>query len=152
MNPPHFYIFVIISLLKRIWPFIWTNLNSLHPGIICIKFNWIWPADSGEEDFKKCSVYFYTFAIISPWRMAIPFVWRGYYLPLEKGIPLRLNKLESPLPKDDLCQVWLKLALVDLEKIFKRLHPIFTFLLSFHLWRGPGPLFKKKPWNPFTRG
>jgi hypothetical protein len=33
-----------------------------------------------------------------------------YYLPLEKGYPLHLNKLESPLPKDDLCQVWLKLA------------------------------------------
>jgi hypothetical protein len=33
-----------------------------------------------------------------------------YYLPLEKGYPLYLNKLESPLPKDDLCQFWLKLA------------------------------------------
>jgi hypothetical protein len=33
-----------------------------------------------------------------------------YYLPLEKGYPLRLNKLESPPPKNDLCQVWLKLA------------------------------------------
>jgi hypothetical protein len=29
---------------------------------------------------------------------------------LEKGDPLHLNKLETPLPKDDLCQVWLKLA------------------------------------------
>jgi hypothetical protein len=33
-----------------------------------------------------------------------------YYLPLERGNPLPLNKLESPPPKDDLCQVWLKLA------------------------------------------
>jgi hypothetical protein len=33
-----------------------------------------------------------------------------YYLPLEKGNHLHLNKLESPTPKDDLCQVWLKLA------------------------------------------
>jgi hypothetical protein len=33
-----------------------------------------------------------------------------YYLPLEKGNPLHLNKLESPSLKDDLCQVWLKLA------------------------------------------
>jgi hypothetical protein len=33
-----------------------------------------------------------------------------YYLPLEKGDPLHLNKLETPLPKDDLRQVWLKLA------------------------------------------
>ena len=33
------------------------------------------------------------------------------YLPLEKGGALHLNKLESPLPNDALCQVWLKLAL-----------------------------------------
>jgi hypothetical protein len=32
-----------------------------------------------------------------------------YYLPLERGYPLPLNKLETPSPKDDLCQVWLKL-------------------------------------------
>ena len=32
------------------------------------------------------------------------------YLPLEKGGPLHLNKLETPSPKDALCQVWLKLA------------------------------------------
>jgi hypothetical protein len=32
------------------------------------------------------------------------------YLPLKKGIPRHLNKLESPPPKDYLCQVWLKLA------------------------------------------
>jgi hypothetical protein len=33
-----------------------------------------------------------------------------YYLPLQNGYPLRLNKRESPSPKDDLFQVWLKLA------------------------------------------
>ena len=32
------------------------------------------------------------------------------YLPLEKGRPLHLIKLDSPLPKDALCQIWLKLA------------------------------------------
>jgi hypothetical protein len=29
---------------------------------------------------------------------------------LEKGVPLHVNKIESPPLKDDLCQVWLKLA------------------------------------------
>jgi hypothetical protein len=29
---------------------------------------------------------------------------------LEKSYPLPLNILESPSPKDDLCQVWLKLV------------------------------------------
>jgi hypothetical protein len=38
-DPSHFYIFVIISLLKRTWPFIWTNLNFLHPRIIWTKFD-----------------------------------------------------------------------------------------------------------------
>jgi hypothetical protein len=33
-----------------------------------------------------------------------------YYLPLEGGYPLPLNKLKSPSHKDDLCHVWLKLA------------------------------------------
>jgi hypothetical protein len=33
-----------------------------------------------------------------------------YYLPLERGNPLHLNKLESPSPKDDMRKVWLKLA------------------------------------------
>ena len=32
------------------------------------------------------------------------------YLPLEKSNPLHFNNLESPPPKDNLCQVWLKLA------------------------------------------
>ena len=33
-----------------------------------------------------------------------------YYLTLEKGRALHLNKLKSPSPKDALCKVWLKLA------------------------------------------
>ena len=29
-------------------------------------------------------------------------------IPLENGMAIHLNKRESPLPKDALCQVWLK--------------------------------------------
>jgi diadenosine tetraphosphatase ApaH/serine/threonine PP2A family protein phosphatase len=32
------------------------------------------------------------------------------YLPLEEGKALCLHKLDSPSPKDDLYQVWMKLA------------------------------------------
>ena len=32
------------------------------------------------------------------------------YLPLEMGVALHLNNLESFSPKDPLCHVWLKLA------------------------------------------
>ena len=38
------------------------------------------------------------------------------YLPLGKGMALHLNKLESPSPRDTLCQVWLKLVQVFVEK------------------------------------
>ena len=34
------FIFIIshLSIFGRAWPFIWTNLNPLHPGILCAKF------------------------------------------------------------------------------------------------------------------
>ena len=39
------------------------------------------------------------------------FVWKfQFYLPLEKGVILHLNKFETFLSKDALCQDWLKLA------------------------------------------
>ena len=52
----YFYYFPIISPLGRAWPFIWTNLNPLHPGILCAKVGWIWPSGSGEED-ENVKVY-----------------------------------------------------------------------------------------------
>jgi hypothetical protein len=46
--PHHIFVhicdYIYISSLKRTWPFIWTNLNLLHPRMICIKFDWNWPA------------------------------------------------------------------------------------------------------------
>ena len=46
----YFHYFVIISPWKRARPFIWTNLNPLHPRMLCGKFGWNWPGGSGEED------------------------------------------------------------------------------------------------------
>jgi hypothetical protein len=63
--------------------------------MIYAKFDCNWPAGSGEEDFKKNFSVFLLFCD---------------YLPLEKNNSLHLNNLESPPLKDDLCQVWLKLA------------------------------------------
>ena len=58
-------------------------------------------------------------ALIQVWLKLHQWFWRrGFFnfvnvfllfsnhLPLEKGGALHLNKLESPLPKDALCQVW----------------------------------------------
>ena len=43
-------IFAIISPFKRVWPFIWTNLNPLHPRMLCARFGWNWSSGSLQED------------------------------------------------------------------------------------------------------
>ena len=48
-----------ISPLGRMWLFIWTNLNALHPGTLCAKFGWNWPSGSGEEDENVKSLQTY---------------------------------------------------------------------------------------------
>ena len=83
--------FIVISFWKRMWPFILTKLNPLHPKMLSIKFCWNWL--SGFINFIL------VFSLIH------------YYLLLEKVMALHLNKLESPSPKDALYQVWLKLAM-----------------------------------------
>jgi hypothetical protein len=99
-------------------PFIWTNLNSLHSRLICTKFDWFWPAGSGKEDF------FFNFSVFSLFR---------YYLSLEKGNPLLLSKLESPPYKNDLCQVWLKLAQWSWRKRLLN-NPTLFFTFCDYFW------------------
>jgi hypothetical protein len=94
--------FVIISPLKETWPFIWTNLNSLHPRIIIIKFDWIWHSGSIEEEFQRFTVYFLHFY---------------YHILLEKGVPFHLNKTWIPPPPQELFMLSLvKIGLVVLKK------------------------------------
>ena len=65
-------------------------------------------------------------------------------LVLEKGATLHLNKIESPSPKDALCQVWLhEIGPVVLERIFKFLQCIFAILLLSPLEKGLGPSINK---------
>ena len=71
----YFHYILIISPWKRAGPFIWTNLNPLHPRMLCVKFGWNWLCGSGEEDFLISSMYFHYFVIISPWKRAGPFIW-----------------------------------------------------------------------------
>ena len=52
-----------------------------------------------------------------------------YYLPLEKGGALNLNKLEFPFPKNALCQVWLKLVLWFLRTWFLKFVNVFSLLV-----------------------
>ena len=49
----YFLYFVIVSPWGKTWPFIWSNLNPLHPRILCAKFGWNWPSGSEEEENVK---------------------------------------------------------------------------------------------------
>ena len=93
----YFRYFEILSPWKRAGPFICTNLYTLYPMMLCTKFLRNWPSGSGGEDFFKIilSMYFCYFL---------------NYLHLGKYVTLHLNKLEFPLPKNALYQVWLVLA------------------------------------------
>ena len=142
--------FIVLQNKTFKWPnpfltFLWLSpfkeglalyLNSLHQRIICTKFDWFWPAGSGEEDFlKKISV----------------FLLFRYYLPLERGYPLLLNKFKFPLPKDALCQVWLKLAKLFWRRFLNDPNRFLHFFLLSPLWKGPDPLFEQT-WITFTQG
>ena len=66
-----------------------------------------------------------------------------YYLPLEKGGALHLNKGEFLSPNDALCQVWLKLALWFWRRRFLKFCQLFSLFLNyFPLEKGVGVLFE----------
>ena len=65
-------ILTILYLTPLGKPFVWTNLNFLHPRMLCAKFGWNWP--SGSLNFiNVCSIFH--MIIISPWKRAWPFFW-----------------------------------------------------------------------------
>jgi hypothetical protein len=66
------------------------------------------------------------------------------YLPFEEDLALYLNNLESPPPKDDLCQVLLKLACWFWRRRFlKNFQCIFTLLRLSPLGDGQSPSFEE---------
>jgi hypothetical protein len=71
-----------------------------------------------------------------------------YYLPLERGNPLHVYKLESPPPNNDLCVVLLKLVLE--KKILNDPTSFYIFVIISPLKRS-GHLFEQT-WIPFTQG
>ena len=75
--------------LEKTWRILFTH-GCFVPSLVEIMAQWFWRRR------------FYTFINA--------FSEFPNYLPLEKDKALLLNKLESPSPKDALCQVWLKLA------------------------------------------
>ena len=115
--------FTIISIWKGAWPFIWSNLYSLHPEMFShrhLLYTWVIPPfvlvrrdDLCMKQLPVCLLP--SLVEICPggirfWNVFSVYWLFRYYLPLEKGVALLLNKLEIPSPKDVLCQVWLTLA------------------------------------------
>jgi hypothetical protein len=80
---------------------------------------------------KKISVYFYSFAIISPGEGCPPSFEHSWILFPQRWYVISL----------------VKIGLVVFEKIFKWPNPIFTFLWLSPPWKVPGPLSEKKNLN-----
>ena len=97
----YFRFFVIFSPSKSVWPPHLTILNVLFPRMRCAKFGW--NLHSGSEEVLN---FIYVFSLCLN------------YLPIEKGVALHLNKLESPSHKDALCQVCSKFANSEEDFIF----------------------------------
>jgi hypothetical protein len=81
MTLPYFCIFVIISPLKRTWPFIWTIENSLYPK------------EDLYQVWLKLACWSWRRSFLKVFSILLFFC---YYLPLEKDKPLHLYTFESP--------------------------------------------------------
>jgi hypothetical protein len=81
--------------LKKTWSFIWKKIRIFYTqGWFLSSLIEIGLLVLEKRIFKNFSA----------------FLLFCYDLPLEKVVPLHLNNLESSSPKDDLCQIWLKLT------------------------------------------
>ena len=83
----YFCILWLSPLRKKLGPFISTNVNPLNPRMLCAKFGRNWPWFSRWRFQNFVNVFFLL----------------RFYIPLEKGMALYLNDLESTSPKDIFC-------------------------------------------------
>ena len=138
----YFRYFVIICPWKRVGPFIWINLNPLHPRMLCAKFGWKWLSGSGEEDFLILSKYFRYFVIICPWKRTGPFIW----IPFIKGcfVPSLVEIGPVVLGKNFLNFINAFSPFFFIIFVWKRTWPfIWTDLNLLH----PRMLYAKFVWN-----
>ena len=128
----YFRYFIIISPWKRMVPFIWIWTPSPKNAFAMFGFR------IGSVVLEK-KIFKFRQCIFSI----------KNYLPLEKGGALHLDKLESPSPKDALCQVLLKLAQWFWGRRFFLISTMYFpyFVIIFH-WKRAGPLL----WIPLTQG
>ena len=127
-----FCYFVTISPGKKVWPLIWINLSrSLSPqGALC-------------QVWLKLAQWF--------WRNHINVFSQFHnYLPLEKGVALHLNNLESFTQGYIVSICFAEIGSVVLEnKSSKFCQDIFSISFLSPLGKGYAPSFKQE-WIPFT--
>ena len=70
------------------------------------------------------------------------------YLPWEKGRNLHFNKIDSPSPKDALCQVWLKLVHWFWRRKFLNFVNVFSLFRNYLPMENGGTLYLNKPAFP----
>jgi hypothetical protein len=78
-----------------------------HLALYLNKFEFPLPKDNLYQVWLNLACWFWRRFLKKIFSVFLLF---RYYLPFESSYPLPLNKFESRSPKDDLCQVWLKLA------------------------------------------
>jgi hypothetical protein len=105
------------------WPLgtmMWTILNLHYIRKLSCKYGLFWLSGSGG--FQMTPPHFCN------------------YLPFEEDLSLYLNNLELPLPKDDLCQAWLKFACWFWRRGFLTIFSVFL-LFCYYLPLGKGISF-----------
>ena len=136
----YFCYFIIIFSWKRSWPFI---LNKIESPL---------PKDTFCRASLKLAQWFWRRIFLSFVKICLIF---RNYLPLEKSVALHLNEIESPSPKDVLCQVWLILApWFWRRKLSNSVNLFFanSYLRVWYIWINMNPfhqtmLCAKSGWN-----
>ena len=119
----YFSYFVFISPWKRAGPFIWTNLNPLHPRMPSPKFGWNWLSGYGEEDiFVSWSSMYFRYLVFTP---------------LGKGRGPSFEQTWIPFTQGCLLPSLIEISPAILQKkIFKFCQFFFAILLLFSLEKG----------------
>jgi hypothetical protein len=117
----NFCIFVIISPLKRHWPFNCTYLNFLYPRMICTKFDWNWPAGSGGFFFNIINTCKYGFPYCGPSRPPGTMLLRN----------LNLHMTSSSVVHEKIF-IWLHAIFVIISPLKRNWHFIWTIQNSIY--------------------
>ena len=120
----YFRHFDIISPSKRMWFFIWTNLNSHHPRMLCAKLRWNWSNGSWRGFIYLMSInyfcYFRVDFINCQYDIFSLYVAIEIVSPHRTGRGFHLNKFYFPSPRM-LCAEFLYVSIIFANFLLSRL-------------------------------